>query len=108
MPRRSAPRVWICRIVAVLAVAGLVGHLWAVGLDRADKLGSAAGLVVAILGLVTPYLLSARPPPTTGAETPAAGEPPAGPPPGIDARHSQGVQINLGGTSTQTNTFGPR
>lgn len=104
MSRRSAVRVG--RIVAGVVVAGLVAYLAAVGLDKADKVGSALGLVVAVLGLVAPYLLppfrqrSTEPvPPVEGGSVASDG---------INVRGGQGVQINLGGTNTQTNTFPSR
>ncbi|WP_416901024.1 hypothetical protein [Micromonospora echinospora] len=108
MPRRSAGWIWAGRVVAGLTVAGLVVYLAVVGLDRADKIGSAAGVVVAVLGLVAPYLLPPR------RQSPAEGDSPApeagspAPPGRIDAHGSQGVQVNLAGTNTQNNTFGSR
>ncbi|WP_416906284.1 hypothetical protein [Micromonospora echinospora] len=71
MPRRSAGWIWAGRVVAGLTVAGLVVYLAVVGLDRADKIGSAAGVVVAVLGLVAPYLLPPR------RQSPAEGDSPA-------------------------------
>ncbi|SCF03228.1 hypothetical protein GA0074695_2993 [Micromonospora viridifaciens] len=108
MPHRSASGVWAGRAVAGLAVAGLIVYLVAVGLDRASKIGSAAAVVVAVLGLLAPYLLPPRPQPPAGPGTQPAGEPTAVPPGGFDLRGSQGVQVNLGDSNTQTNTFGPR
>lgn len=104
MPRRSA--VLVGRVVAGLAVAGLVCYLTVVGLDRADKLGSAAGMVVAVLGLIAPYLLPPRPRPPVEPEVSPERGPAAAAPGGIDVRDSQGVQVNLGdGTHTQYNFF---
>jgi hypothetical protein len=40
-------------------VAGLIVYLVMVGLDKADKLASAVGVVVALAALVAPYLLPA-------------------------------------------------
>ncbi|MFI6226329.1 hypothetical protein ACIBCR_03285 [Micromonospora echinospora] len=116
MPRRSVGWMWAGRVVAGLTVAGLVAYLAVVGLDRADKIGSAAGVVVAVLGLLAPYLLAPRrqspaegnaPPPEAGAPAPPETGAPA-PPGRIDAHGSQGVQVNLAGINTQNNTFGSR
>jgi len=56
MPRRSG-WVWGGRIAAVAALAGLGVYLASVGLDRADKLASVLGLLVAVIALVAPYVL---------------------------------------------------
>ncbi|MGW6705082.1 hypothetical protein ACWGDE_09335 [Streptomyces sp. NPDC054956] len=42
---------WLCGTVWVLAAASLITYFATVGLDRADKLASAIGLPVALLGL---------------------------------------------------------
>lgn len=55
--RRSSGWVWGGRVAAVLVMAGLVAYLSVVGLDQADKLASALGLLVAVAALVAPYLL---------------------------------------------------
>jgi hypothetical protein len=49
--------IWGGRIVAVMVVAGLVAYLVSVGLDKADKLASVLGLLVAVAAFVAPYLL---------------------------------------------------
>jgi hypothetical protein len=109
MPRRSPVWIWAGRIVAALIVAGLIGYLVAVGLDTADKLGSAISTVVALVALLVPYLLPASQPttplgaPTDGKDAPAKG--PASQT-RVDLREAKGVQINQpGATGTQTNTF---
>jgi hypothetical protein len=79
------------------------GYLYTVGLDRADKLGSAIGALAAVVAVAAPYLLPApRPHP---APTPPAAPPASAPPTRIDLREARGVQINQGGINTQTNTF---
>ncbi|MEU4567546.1 hypothetical protein [Micromonospora sp. NPDC023956] len=100
--------MWVGRGAAGLAVSGLVVHFWSVGLDRADKLGSAAGGVVAALALLAPYLLPSSPRAAVEAAPPVAEERGPGSPVALDLRGSQGVQVNTGGTNTQRNTFGSR
>lgn len=53
---RSKRWVWVGRGVFGVIVAGLVVYLVTVGLDKADKLGSTVGGVVAVVALVAPYL----------------------------------------------------
>jgi hypothetical protein len=99
MPRRSRAWIWVGRTVAGFGVAALAGYLFASGLDKADKLGSAIGAMVALVALVAPYLLPAqeRPGPTQAPDRAGNG--------GIDLRHARGVQINQSGGNTQNNTF---
>lgn len=52
--------MWAGRVVFGVIVVGLVVYLSLVGLDKADKLGSSIGGVVALVALVAPYLLPAR------------------------------------------------
>ncbi|MFC6023621.1 hypothetical protein ACFP2T_46640, partial [Plantactinospora solaniradicis] len=47
---------WISRGIFLAVLAGTVTYLFVVGLDKADKLGSAAGIVVALCALAAPYL----------------------------------------------------
>jgi hypothetical protein len=54
--RRRSGWVWTGRIAAVVVFAGLGAYLASVGLDKADKLASALGLLVAVAALVAPYL----------------------------------------------------
>jgi hypothetical protein len=49
--------IWVGRVIAVVVVACLAAYLFAVGLDKADKLASVLGLLVAVIALVAPYLL---------------------------------------------------
>jgi hypothetical protein len=58
MQQRRPNWVWVARIVAVLVLAGLATYLSLVGLDKADKLASVLGLLVAVATLVAPYLVS--------------------------------------------------
>jgi hypothetical protein len=60
MPRRSRRWVWVGRVVFGVIVVGLVVYLAVVGLDKADKLASSIGAVLALVALGAPYLL---PPP---------------------------------------------
>lgn len=49
--------VWGGRVIALLALIGLAIYLWQVGLDRADRLASSIGLVVAVAALLAPYVV---------------------------------------------------
>ena len=55
--RRRSGWIWGGRITAVAVLAGLAVYLASVGLDKADKLASVLGLLVAVAALVAPYLL---------------------------------------------------
>jgi hypothetical protein len=94
LPRQSRAWIWMGRAVAGLGVAALAGYLFASGLDKADKLGSAIGALVALVALVAPYLLPTqeRPEPLDRAGCR-----------GIDLGHARGVQINQSGGNTQNN-----
>jgi hypothetical protein len=59
MARRSRRLVLIGRVVAAIVLAGLAVYLVRAGLDKADKLASSIGLLVAALALVAPYLVPA-------------------------------------------------
>jgi hypothetical protein len=56
-PGRRLCWVWSGRVISALILAGLAVYLWRQGLDRADKISSAFGLLVALAALVVPYLL---------------------------------------------------
>ena len=56
MPQRRSSWIWGGRIAAVMVLAGLTIYLASVGLDKADKLASILGLLVAVAALVVPYL----------------------------------------------------
>jgi hypothetical protein len=60
MPRRRPRWIWAGRIVFGVLAAAVVAYLATVGLDKADKLASSIGAVLALLALGAPYLL---PPP---------------------------------------------
>jgi hypothetical protein len=84
-------------------LVGLVVYLAIVGLDKADKLGSAIGMLLAAVGLLAPYLL---PPSTRSVPNPedrtASGLESAK----FDLRDAKGVQIvQDDGVGTQSNTF---
>ena len=55
--RRRSGWIWGGRIAAVVVLTGLAVYLASVGLDKADKLASVLGLLVAVVALVAPYLL---------------------------------------------------
>jgi hypothetical protein len=57
MLRRKRLWIWVGRGVAAAIIGGLAVHLYRVGLETADKLGSSIGLLVAATALVAPYLL---------------------------------------------------
>jgi hypothetical protein len=54
---RGVRWVWVGRVVFGVIVAGLVAYLVVVGLDKADKVSSSIGAVLALIALVAPYLL---------------------------------------------------
>lgn len=54
---RRSGWIWGGRVAALVVLAGLTVHLTSVGLDKADKLASVLGLLVAAAGLVAPYLV---------------------------------------------------
>jgi hypothetical protein len=56
-PARRLRWVWAGRVISALILAGLAVYLWRLGLDRADKVASALGLLVALAALGFPYLL---------------------------------------------------
>jgi hypothetical protein len=58
MPGHRRRWVWTGRVVCLLLVGGLVTYLVSVGLDRADKIASGVGAVLALAALVAPYLLA--------------------------------------------------
>jgi hypothetical protein len=68
MPRNRRRWVLAGRIICLLLLGGLVTYLVSVGLDKADKIASGVGAILALLALVAPYLL----PVSDGAE-PEAG-----------------------------------
>jgi hypothetical protein len=55
--RRRSGWIWGGRIAAVVILAGLAVYLASVGLDKADKLASVLGLLVAVAAWVVPCLL---------------------------------------------------
>jgi hypothetical protein len=60
MTQRNPRFVWISRIIAISVIVGLAIYLIFVGLNAADKLGSAIGAVVALVALLAPYVLPPR------------------------------------------------
>lgn len=99
-PRRTANKVWIGRALALAVIVALAIYLLSVGLDKADKVASAIGLLVAVGALVTPHLL---PPTTAPART--APDVATGPPGSVAITHSPGVQVNQSGGNTQNNNW---
>lgn len=113
IPRRT--RAWIVTswVVALLVLGGLASYMASVGLDRASKIGSAGGLLVALLAIVVPYLLPSassststgdpRPGPAhrvgqTGGATAAGGGVANS---GLDvATAAQGVDVRITGTAS--------
>jgi hypothetical protein len=94
--RRRA--IWAGRVAAALIVAGLVVYLLSVGLDAADKIGSAVSVVVAVVAFLAPYLMAA----------PGPSEPDANPARGVTliADSVIGLQIVQRGRAKQINKFG--
>jgi hypothetical protein len=64
---RGRSWVWAGRATAIAVLACLAGYLAAVGLDNADKIASALGLLVAVAALVAPYLFPPRQEPAEGS-----------------------------------------
>ena len=65
MPRRSPRWILAGRVVFVALIFVLAGYLFSVGLDKADKIASAVGVVLAFAALFAPYLLPAQERPVT-------------------------------------------
>lgn len=100
MPHRTARKVWVGRAVALIVIAALAAYLLSVGLDKADKVASAVGLLIAVSALVTPYLL---PPAAAPAQPPtSAATAPPGP---VTVTHSYGIQVNQSGGNVQNNSW---
>jgi len=59
MPRRSRWWIWSGRVAFAGTFAGLIIYLTSVGLEKADKIASSVGVVVALIALAAPYLLRA-------------------------------------------------
>ena len=58
MPRHTRMWIWTGRAVCAVTTAALAIYLYVVGLDKADKLASIVGAVVALVALGAQYLLS--------------------------------------------------
>ncbi|MEU6427341.1 hypothetical protein ABZ860_15735 [Microbispora sp. NPDC046973] len=56
MPHRNRMWIWVGRLIFGLIVIGLVAYISAAGLDKADKLASVLGFLVALAALVVPHL----------------------------------------------------
>ena len=69
MPHRTRKWIWGGRMVAAVTLTGLVGYMYAVGLDQAGKLAGPIGLVIALATLLTPYLLPTYQSPTSQPAT---------------------------------------
>jgi hypothetical protein len=103
---RSQRWIWVGRIVFGFVVAGLAIYFKIIGLDKADKFASIIACVLALAALVGPYLLPASQRSTgQDSDIDSAAQSPMGCGLSIDARNSQGVQINQGGQNTQNNNF---
>ncbi|WP_341716423.1 hypothetical protein QQG74_20695 [Micromonospora sp. FIMYZ51] len=59
MAHRGRRWLWAGRLVCLLLVGGLATYLMSAGLDKADKVASGIGAVVALLALLAPYLIPA-------------------------------------------------
>jgi hypothetical protein len=104
MRRRRAGWIWGGRAVAVVVVAGLAVYLYTVGLDRADKLASVVGLLVAVAALVAPYVL-----PTSDHSSSKSGSPQTVANAVVgghltQVRDAQGIQVQGSGTALPPQT----
>jgi hypothetical protein len=57
VPRSRRRWTWLCWVVCLLLVCGLLAYLVSVGLDRADKISSSIAAIAAIVAFFAPYLL---------------------------------------------------
>lgn len=74
MPGTRRQRIWAGRALCLLLLAGLATYMIAVGLDRADKLGSAIAAVLSLAALLAPYAIPApQPPPSPRPDVHAGG-----------------------------------
>ena len=98
--RRRSGWIWGGRVAAVMMVAGLVAYLGFVGLDKADKLASVLGLLVAVAALVAPYLLpsSDRSSPGSGSTQSVANTAVGGHL--TQVRDARGVRVRVQGPAT--------
>ncbi|MEV5741641.1 hypothetical protein AB0L30_16475 [Microbispora rosea] len=102
MPHRNRMWIWVGRLTFGLIVIGIVAYFSAAGLDKADKLASVLGFLLALAALIVPHLFSVSSGDGGRGSTSSAGNASHGQ---IDARHAQGVQINQSGGNTQHNNF---
>jgi hypothetical protein len=93
--------VWTGRVVALAIIAALSIYLISVGLDRADKIASGLGVIVAILALFAPYLLPPKPSDNHASSEGASSHTDA-----ITIYDSDGVQVNQASGNRQVNRFG--
>lgn len=75
---RTRSLVWAGRALAAAAVAGLAVCFGVIGLDRSGALAGPVAAVVALAGLLAPYLLPAPQPPVTEAPPASPASAPAG------------------------------
>lgn len=57
MLSRGCRSIWAGRLIAMVVLGGTAVYLARVGLDKADKVASSIGLLIAVAALVAPYLL---------------------------------------------------
>jgi hypothetical protein len=105
MPFRTWGWVWAGRLVALLSVAGLIAYLARAGLDNADKLGSVVGAVLALVGVLAPYLLTRQPADAPSAPIAESAEPGPKPCHRGDVPAVKVEQVNYGGGNVQNNRF---
>jgi hypothetical protein len=62
VPRGRRRWIWLCWVLCLLLVGGLVTYLVRVGLDDADKISSSVAAVAALFAFFAPYLLPSADP----------------------------------------------
>jgi hypothetical protein len=104
MPRRTRGWVWAGRALAAAGVLALVVYLGVAGFGHADQLSTLITALVALFGLLAPYLLP-RP-----EHLPSEADAGGGAAPRANTVHvtNQGVQVNHQGGNVQHNVFPDR
>ncbi|MGC4897273.1 hypothetical protein [Micromonospora sp. DT31] len=116
MPSSRRRWTWLCWVVCLLLVGGVLAYLVSVGLERADKISSSIAALAALAAFFAPYLLPrAEPAMPAGVHalgaaaaaiggdntgeitTNASDEPTAGPPPPGEVSATGPASVAIGG-----------